>query len=67
MFCWYGSGDRKRSNSIDMGVTVIDEAEFLRLLGEYGGESVDAADNTEHATEENSKAIENKIDEPSLF
>ena len=57
----------KLTKAQQLGVTVIDEAEFLRLLGEHGGESVDAADNTEHAAEENSKAIENKIDEPSLF
>ena len=57
----------KLTKAQQLGVTVIDEAEFLRLLGEHGGESADAADNTEHVTKENSKAIENKIDEPSLF
>ena len=57
----------KLTKAQQLGVTVIDEAEFLRLLGEHGGESADAADNTEHVTKENSKEIENKIDEPNLF
>lgn len=57
----------KLTKAQQLGVTVIDEAEFLRLLGERGGESADAADDTEHVTKENSKEIENKIDEPNLF